>query len=152
MKMVVESHHTRRLRILLVGNSKSIFGFAQLARVSNLGLCSIAASIDPTAFDVRTVNLILKGDRAGPYFERILHSFQPDIIGISCTVFQYNDAVELARQVKMWNPQAKTVIGGFIHGYPDDTEETFWSTLEYALSISATGRNSGSLAPHLRTQ
>ncbi len=107
------SPYKEKTRVLLVGNPKSIFGFAQLARVPNLGLCSIAASLDRTLFDVRVVDLVVKGHHASSCFQRLLRSFQPDLIGISCMVFQYHEAVALARQAKLWNPHAKTVIGGY---------------------------------------
>jgi radical SAM superfamily enzyme YgiQ (UPF0313 family) len=48
------------------------------------------------------------------------------------TQFSASDAADVVQELKGYGI---IVIGGFILGYPDDTEETFWSTLEYALKI-----------------
>ncbi|MDP2886552.1 MAG: radical SAM protein [Ignavibacteria bacterium] len=103
----------RKRRVLLVGSPKTILGFSHLARVPNLGLCSMAAYLDQSIFDVRVVDLVLKGTKATPYFQRLLHSFRPEVVGISCMVFQYADAVALARLVKSWNPSTATLVGGY---------------------------------------
>lgn len=105
--------HRGKARILLVGSPKAIFGFDQLARVPNLGLCSIAASLDRESCDVRVVDLVLKGKRARAYFQDLLRRFQPQVIGLSCMVFQYAEAIELARITKAWNPDAEVVLGGY---------------------------------------
>lgn len=104
---------TEKLRVLLVGSPKSILGFAQLARVPNIGLCSIAANLDKADCEVKIVDLILRGRRAGSYFTRLLETYRPHIVGLSCMVFQYAEALELAALAKSWNKNVKVVLGGY---------------------------------------
>jgi len=100
-------------RVLLVGNLKTILGFSHLARVPNLGLCSMAACVDRSIFNVRVVDLVLKGTKARAYFQRVLCSLRPEVVGISCMVFQYAEALALAQLVKKWNPSTVTLVGGY---------------------------------------
>ena len=100
-------------RVLLVGNPKSIFGFSQLARVPHLGLCSIAANLERSLCDVHVVDLVVKGNRAATYFAKLLNAYQPDVVGISCMVFQSYEALRLAAIAKARDNRTIVVLGGY---------------------------------------
>ena len=57
--------------------------------------------------EIMIVDLILErglGER--------LRRFRPDIVGTSCYISGVNEVIKICRQVKRWNPEARTVVGG----------------------------------------
>jgi len=103
------------LKILLAGSPASIMGFDRLIRLPNIGLASMAAQLDRSVCQVKIADLIAAGSKRKSllYFQNILKKYNPDIIGFSCMVFQYADALQLARLSKKYNPRIKVVMGGY---------------------------------------
>jgi len=101
------------LRILLVASPKTIMGFDRVTRLPNLGLCSIAANLDRNICDVKVVDLVVAGRKPRNYLQRLLKEYQPDVVGFSCMIFQYVEALELAQLTKAFNKNIKVVMGGY---------------------------------------
>ncbi len=87
-----------------------IYGnFAPAAKVGvlwpPLGLAYLASNIQ--GHDIRILDLEVNSDLAGT-----LKNFNPDIVGISFTTPLYNQARELFKYVKKFNPNIWTLAGG----------------------------------------
>ena len=101
------------MKVLLVANPMTVMGFDRMVRLPNLGLNSIAANIDKRMFEVKIVDLVLAGKNPREYYKNLLVDYQPDIVGLSCMSFQYQEALALARLTKMYNKNSTVVIGGY---------------------------------------
>ncbi|MEJ2104531.1 MAG: radical SAM protein [Calditrichia bacterium] len=101
------------LRILLVASPVRTLGFDILVRVPNMGLCSIAANLNRKVCDVKVIDLIVAGVHPRDYFKKLLDDYKPDLVGFSCTTFQYKDSLELAKITKSFNKDIKVVFGGY---------------------------------------
>ncbi len=101
------------IRVLLVANPKTIMGFDRVTRLPNLGLCSIAANLDRDICDVKVVDLVLAGRNPRNYLWRLLKEYQPDVVGLSCMIFQYAEALELAKLTRAFNKNIVVVMGGY---------------------------------------
>ena len=77
-----------------------------------LAFCYIAAYLKREGFDqVRILDLALYGD-ISPHLEQELERFKPDLVGITSYTHNIGLAGRIAQIVKMFRPQAVTVIGG----------------------------------------
>ncbi len=101
------------MRVLLVANPRTNMGFDIFMRIPNLGLCSIAANLDKELCDVKIIDLVLAGKNPKEYYKNLLKEYQPDVVGLSCMVFQYYVAIELAKITKDFNKNIKIVLGGY---------------------------------------
>jgi anaerobic magnesium-protoporphyrin IX monomethyl ester cyclase len=84
-----------------------------VGRMPNLGLCSIAANLDKELCSVKVVDLVVMGRKARGYLRHLVTEYEPDVVGFSCMVFQYTEALELAKMVKTVNGRIKVVMGGY---------------------------------------
>ncbi len=101
------------MRILLAANHNTLFEFHRLIRFPHLGIASIAANLDREICDVKVVDLIVAGKNPTEYFHGLIKSYKPHIVGLSCMVFQYTEALELAKIVKKNNKETIVVMGGY---------------------------------------
>ena len=101
------------LRILLVASPVRAIGFDLLIRIPSLGLCSIAANLDRKFYDIRVIDLIVAGNHPKEYFKKLLGKYKPDIVGFSCTTFQYKESLEYAKITRLFNKDIKIVFGGY---------------------------------------
>ncbi len=77
-----------------------------------LGLAAISAYIrQQSKCDVRLIDMLPQGVTIND-IPHILNDFQPDIIGLSATTPQIDNAYLISRIIKRHNPRIKTVIGG----------------------------------------
>ncbi len=104
---------SKTMRVLLVANPKTTLGFDRIMRLPNLGLCSIAANLDRNICDVKLVDLVIAGRKPGIYLRHLLKQYQPDVVGFSCMIFQYQEALELAKITKEFDKNIKVVMGGY---------------------------------------
>ncbi len=88
-------------------------GFDRTVRLPNLGLCSIAANLDPSLCEAKVLDLIAAGRNSTKYFQRVLKQYRPDVVGFSCMTLQYNGALELARITKAFDRETTVVMGGY---------------------------------------
>jgi radical SAM superfamily enzyme YgiQ (UPF0313 family) len=84
-----------------------------MTRLPNLGLSSIAANLDRNLCDIKIVDLIVAGRNPQKYFLSLLQTYQPDVVGFSCMIFQYAKTLEFAKMTKNFNKNIKVVMGGY---------------------------------------
>ena len=101
------------MKILLVGSSQTVWGFDTRIRLPNLGLASLAGNIDKNIAEVRIADMVIAGRNPRHYLKRLISKMQPDIVGLSSMVFQYDNILEFAREIKKVNPGIKIVLGGY---------------------------------------
>lgn len=101
------------MRILLVASSRSMAGFDMTTRLPNLGLNSIAGNLDRDLCEVKVVDLVVSGSKPRKYFQQLLSKYQPDIVGFSCMIFQYDETLVLIKLTKQFNRDIKVVLGGY---------------------------------------
>ncbi len=91
------------MRVLLVSHYKTVLEFDRLGKFPSLSLGSIAANLDRDLCDVKIADLVVAGRNPKRYLSRLLKKYQPDIVGLSCMVYQYAEALELAKIAKHYN-------------------------------------------------
>jgi anaerobic magnesium-protoporphyrin IX monomethyl ester cyclase len=99
------------MKILLLAMPDAANNFSRVINVPNLGLCSIAASLSD--HDVRIADLVLVRKDIGPWLERLLLEFRPDLVGISSMSFQLKSAGQVVDSCRACVPRAKIVLGGY---------------------------------------
>jgi len=100
------------MKILLASSSVTIFGLDRVTRLPNLGLCSIAGNYDCPDDEIKVLDLVATKNPE-EMFLTTLSSFQPDVVGFSCMIFQFSEIIQLARIVKNFNNDITTVLGGY---------------------------------------
>ena len=101
------------MKVLLVASSQTIWGFDTGIRLPNLGLASLAGNIDRDLAEVRIIDMVLSGRNPRRYLRRLISKFQPDVVGLSAMVFQYDNILEFAADIRRLSPQIKIVLGGY---------------------------------------
>ncbi len=101
------------MRVLLVASSRSMAGFDMTTRLPNLGLNSIAANLDRDLCEVKVVDLVVAGRKPRKYFQQLLSRYQPDTVGFSCMIFQYDETLALIKITKAFNRDITVVLGGY---------------------------------------
>jgi len=91
----------------------SIAKFDVATKVPNLGLISIAGTVDSSICDVKVADLVLVKQKAEEYVRKFLQIHQPNLVGLSCMSFQYSTAIKLAKLVKEYDKNILTVFGGY---------------------------------------
>ena len=116
------------MKILLVQPPKSprTIGGEDIHLFEPLSLEYVGAGVVDD-HDVRLLDLRLDDDLDG-----VLEEFEPQIVGITALTVHLTLALDLARQVKMWDPEAVVVVGGH-HATvaPNDLVSTF---VDYVVS------------------
>jgi radical SAM superfamily enzyme YgiQ (UPF0313 family) len=103
----------KKTRVLLAASPNVLEWWDAAGRIPNLGITSIAANLDRDLCEVKVVDLVLRRRKARSYLHRLVKEFEPQVVGLSCMVFQYQEALELAKIVKSVNPETKVVVGGY---------------------------------------
>jgi radical SAM superfamily enzyme YgiQ (UPF0313 family) len=96
------------MKILLVEPNKApeTIGGEDISLFEPLALEYLAAGVAQN-HEVRIVDLRLEKD-----FEGVLASFCPDVVGITAYTVHVNGVRRLFQQVKEWDPEVLTVVGG----------------------------------------
>ncbi len=81
-------------------------------RMPNGALTSLAGNIDPQ-HRVAVADLVLVQDRVRETVTRLVHEFQPDVVGLSVMTFQRRTAGRIVQLVRRVRPDAKIVVGGY---------------------------------------
>lgn len=99
------------MKILLVypvGFKTLVYG---QPRVPPLGICYLAAVLTKKGHRVKLIDMRLKGF-GSPYLKKTLEEYQPQLVGVSATTFDYPRAQNVFRIAKEICPQATTILGG----------------------------------------
>ena len=96
------------MKILLIEPPKApvTIGGEDVFVFEPLALEYVAAGVDQD-HDVRIVDLRLEKDLCG-----VLKDFSPDVVGITAYTVHVNTVNRLFEEIKAWNPQVLTVVGG----------------------------------------
>jgi radical SAM superfamily enzyme YgiQ (UPF0313 family) len=96
------------MKILLIEPAKALrtIGGEDIFLYEPLALEYLAAGVS-RHHDVRIVDLRLEKD-----LPAVLESFKPDVVGVTSYTVHVNTVRKLLAQIKDWNPQALTVVGG----------------------------------------
>jgi radical SAM superfamily enzyme YgiQ (UPF0313 family) len=96
------------MRILLIEPAKApqTIGGEDVFLYEPLALEYVAAGVS-SHHDVRILDLRLEND-----LDSVLRSLAPDIVGVTSYTVHVNQVRRLFRQVKIWDPQVLTVVGG----------------------------------------
>ena len=81
-------------------------------RMPNGALSSLAGNVD-SHHRVAIADLILVQRRVRDTVTRLMHEFDPDVVGLSVMTFQRRTAVRIVELVRALNPAAKIVLGGY---------------------------------------
>ena len=101
------------MRILLLSMPDSFEHTSAITmRMPNGALGSLAGNVD-AHHEVACADLILAQRHAASTVERLLSSFQPDVVGLSIMTFQRPTAERLAALVREVRPAARIVVGGY---------------------------------------
>jgi radical SAM superfamily enzyme YgiQ (UPF0313 family) len=81
-------------------------------RMPNGALTSLAGNVDGH-HRVAVADLILAHDRVRPTVTRLVHEFDPDLVGLSVMTFQRRTAGRIINLVRALKPAVKIVVGGY---------------------------------------
>ena len=101
------------LKVLLVGNPRTVMGFNRLTKIPSLNLASLAANVDEGLIDVKIADLVVKARKSQKTLLQILNDFKPDVVGFTAMSFQYQTALSLARLTREFSDKIKIIIGGY---------------------------------------
>ncbi len=101
------------MKVLLLSMPDSFEHMPPVAiRMPNGALASLAGNLD-SHHRVAIADLILVQASVRPTVERLVHEFEPDIVGLSVMTFQRRTALETARFLRALSPRTKIVVGGY---------------------------------------
>ena len=101
------------MKVLLVGNPRTVRGFDRLTRLPSLNLASLAANVDEGVAEIRILDLVLKSRRPEQMLLAVLEDFRPDVVGFTAMSFQYQAALSLIKATRSFNPRITTLLGGY---------------------------------------
>jgi radical SAM superfamily enzyme YgiQ (UPF0313 family) len=96
------------MRVILIEPNKTpvVIGGEDFSIYEPLALEYIAAGV-ANDHDVKILDLRLENN-----LEEVFNDFSPDIVGITAYTVHVNTVQSLFRKIKIWNPNALTVVGG----------------------------------------
>jgi radical SAM superfamily enzyme YgiQ (UPF0313 family) len=83
----------------------------EVPSIPPLGLAYLAAVLRENKHDARIIDYDLERDQIDS-FEQTIHSYKPDIIGLSAMTLQINNAYLLAQRIKQVSKEIIVVFGG----------------------------------------
>lgn len=101
------------MRILLIGNPKTVMGFNRMTKIPSLNLASIAANVDRELCDVKIADLVVKANKPHKALLEVLNEYKPDLVGLTAMSFQYSMALSLAKTVREFDKSIRIVMGGY---------------------------------------
>lgn len=98
------------MKILLIQPNKAIktIGGEDAFMFEPLALEYVASGVKDN-HDVRILDLRIEKD-----LKSVLEEFKPDVVGITAYTVEVNTAKALFREIKSWNPEVFTIIGGIM--------------------------------------
>jgi len=102
------------IKVLLISMPDTVIGFNIAARLPNLGLVSIAANCHSNECEIKVLDLVLCRHAVLKCLKKALDKIKPEIVGISCMIFQYKTARNIAKWIKeKYNRNITIVFGGY---------------------------------------
>ncbi|MHA1341696.1 MAG: B12-binding domain-containing radical SAM protein [Promethearchaeota archaeon] len=112
--MEITQKKSNPTKVLLMAMPDTVIGFNVAARLPNLGLASIAANRDPNESDIKILDLVLCRHALLRCIKKALDRVKPEIVGLSCMIFQYQTARRIAKWIKEeYNENIVIVFGGY---------------------------------------
>jgi radical SAM superfamily enzyme YgiQ (UPF0313 family) len=101
------------MKVLLLSMPDSFEHMPPVAiRMPNGALASLAGNID-RHHRVSIADLILVQSSVRSTIERLVHQFEPDLVGLSVMTFQRGTALAIARLLRALRPSVRIVVGGY---------------------------------------
>lgn len=150
-------HYALRARLVYPNLSERQLALLGESENQNVGLLSIANTLAKRGIkvDYLAPSLAYQGIYRDLYFNQkllgLIAKWHYDLIGFSAHTCAIPKAIELAREVKVWQPEARTVIGGpHVNGIYGSIEAARERTeLETSFDIVIPGRGEQALLSHL---
>jgi len=101
------------VKVLLVGNPRTVMGFNRLTKIPSLNLASLAANVDEGLCEIKIADLVVKDKNPEKELLKILNNYQPDIIGLTAMSFQYQTALNFAKLAKEFSMDILVLMGGY---------------------------------------
>ncbi|MCD4695274.1 MAG: B12-binding domain-containing radical SAM protein [Bacteroidales bacterium] len=101
------------MKVLLVGNPRTVMGFNRLTKIPSLNLASLAANVDEGLCDIKIADLVVKDKNPQKVLLNILNDFKPDVVSFTAMSFQYETALGLAKLTRGFSENIIIVIGGY---------------------------------------
>jgi radical SAM superfamily enzyme YgiQ (UPF0313 family) len=101
------------MKVLLVGNPRTVKGFNRLTKIPSLNLASLAANVDEGLCEIKVADLVVKDRNPEKALLKVLRDFKPDVAGFTAMSFQYRKALELARLTRSFSADIITFMGGY---------------------------------------
>jgi anaerobic magnesium-protoporphyrin IX monomethyl ester cyclase len=99
------------MRVLLIAMPDTVSALDAVARIPNLGICSIAGNLE--GCDVRTVDLVFHNHNIDRFVRDIVKDYQPAIVGLSAMSHQYASACRVSGICREAKPDVKVALGGY---------------------------------------
>ena len=101
------------MRVLLIGNPRTVMGFNRLTKIPSLNLASLAANVDKGLAEIKIADLIVKDRNPQKHLLKELEEYKPDVVGFTAMSFQYQTALKLAKLTRNHSENIISVIGGY---------------------------------------
>jgi anaerobic magnesium-protoporphyrin IX monomethyl ester cyclase len=101
------------MRVLLLSMPDSFEHMPTVGiRMPNGALTSLAGNVDPH-HQVSVADLVLVQGRVGETVKQLMHSLEPDVVGLSIMTFQRMTAKRIISWVRALKPDIRVVVGGY---------------------------------------
>lgn len=101
------------MNVLLISMPDCVPYFdAKWTKPPSLAMASIAGNID-SHHNVYIADLILKRDKIKDIIPELIHTYNPDVVGMGAMSFQFETARQIATLIKAANNRVKTILGGY---------------------------------------
>ena len=101
------------MRVLLVGNPRTVMGFNRLTKIPSLNLASLAANVDEGLCEIKIADLVVKDKNPHKALKEVLDDFKPNVVGFTAMSFQYQMAMSLIKLTKSHFKDVKIFMGGY---------------------------------------
>jgi len=101
------------MRVLLVGNPRTVMGFNRLTKIPSLNLASLAANVDDGLCEIKIADLVVKDRNPHKALKLVLDDYKPDVVGFTAMSFQYQMAMSLVKMTKQVLKDAVIFMGGY---------------------------------------
>ena len=101
------------MKVLLVGNPRTVMGFNRLTKIPSLNLASLAANVDDGLCEIKIADLVVKDKNPEKELLKVLNSYKPNVVGFTAMIFQYKTALNFAKLTRDFSQEIKILLGGY---------------------------------------
>ncbi|MCD4682822.1 MAG: B12-binding domain-containing radical SAM protein [Bacteroidales bacterium] len=101
------------MKVLLVGNPRTVMGFNRLTKIPSLNLASLAANVDDGLCEIKIADLVVKDKNPEKELLKVLDSYKPNVVGFTAMSFQYQTALNFAKLTRDFSKEIKILMGGY---------------------------------------